>query len=214
MAGRMGFLGGGFDFSLAAEDEFNDWYDTEHIPERLRISGFINAVRWLGADNPKISLAIYDLESLAVLDKPEYRKVSPASFSPWSKRILVGQCMRLCRFTCEQIVPGDRIAPQEAGGLLVSAMNVAPEAEAEFNQWYDTEHLPNLAALPGVLCARRFRSVGGGMHKYVAVYHLVSPDTCETDDWRRASQTPWTDKIGKHLSDRLRLRLRRYVRQS
>jgi len=42
-------------------------------------------------------------------------------------------------------VPGDRIAPQEAGGLLVSAMNVAPEAEAEFNRWYDTEHLPNLA---------------------------------------------------------------------
>jgi hypothetical protein len=102
--------------------------------------------------------------------------------------------------------PGDRIAPQEAGGLLVSAMNVAPEAEAEFNQWYDTEHLPNLAALPGVLCARRFRSVGGGMHKYVAVYHLVSPDTCETDDWRRASQTPGRTKSVNISAIVLRLR--------
>src|SRR5437868_14179212 len=103
MAGRMGFLGGGFDFSGAAEHEFNDWYDTEHIPERLRIKGFINAVRWIGADNPRISLAIYDLESLDVLKQPVYRNVSPENFSPWSKRILVGKCRRLCRFTCEQI---------------------------------------------------------------------------------------------------------------
>ena len=41
----MGLLGGGFDYSAVAEDEFNAWYDTEHIPERLRIEGFINAVR-------------------------------------------------------------------------------------------------------------------------------------------------------------------------
>ena len=40
----LGLLGGGFDYSAVALDEFNDWYDTEHIPERLRIKGFINAV--------------------------------------------------------------------------------------------------------------------------------------------------------------------------
>jgi len=27
-------------------------------------------------------------------------------------------------------------------------MNVAPEHEAEFNEWYDTEHIPALAAVP------------------------------------------------------------------
>ena len=36
-------------------------------------------------------------------------------------------------------------------------MNIAPEHEAEFNEWYDKEHIPALAAVPGVLCARRFR---------------------------------------------------------
>lgn len=213
MAKPLGLLGGGFDASNVAEDEFNDWYDTEHIPERLRIPGFINAVRWIGNDNPRISLAIYDLESLDVLAKPEYRKVSPENFSPWSRRILVGKCTRLCRFTCEQINPGDRIAPDEAGGLLVFAMNVAPEAEAEFNAWYDTEHLPRLAALPGVLCARRFRSVGGA-HKYVATYHLTAPAICESDTWREAAITDWTKRITGHTSDRLRLVLRRYVRST
>ena len=59
MTKPMGLLGGGFDFSQVAEDEFNDWYDTEHIPERLRIKGFINAVRWIGAENPKGELGFY-----------------------------------------------------------------------------------------------------------------------------------------------------------
>ena len=211
MAQRMGLLGGGFDYSNAAEDEFNAWYDTEHIPERLRIDGFINAVRWIGADNPKISLAIYDLESLDVLNTTEYRKVSPDNFSAWSKRILVGQCKRLCRFNCEQIYPGNLVAPYDAGGLLVSAMNVAPQAEAEFNEWYDTEHLPRLAALPGVLCARRFRSVGGS-YRYVSLYHLSSPEVCRSEGWRNAGATDWTNRLAGHISDRLRLMLKRYVR--
>ena len=213
MAQPMGLLGGGFDYSLVAADEFNDWYDTEHIPERLRIGGFINAVRWIGADNTHTSLAIYDLANVDVLKKPEYRNVSPENFSPWSKRILVGKCKRLCRFTCEQISPGNLAAPDGAGGLLVSAMNVAQQCDAEFNAWYDTEHLPRLAALPGVLCARRFKSVGGG-HQYVALYHLSSPAVCESAGWHTAAITEWTKKISAHTSDRLRLVLRRYTRNA
>jgi hypothetical protein len=209
----LALLGGGFDYSGAAQDEFDDWYDTEHIPERLRIKGFINGVRWIGAANPKISLAIYDLESLAVLQKPEYLAVSPAQFSPWATRILIGQCKRICRFNCVQITPGDRVAPDNAQGLLVSAMNVASAHEAEFNEWYETEHLPRLAQVPGVICARRFTSPGAG-HKYVATYHLTSPAVGESAAWHATAETPWTEKLKPHMSDRLRLVLERYVRTS
>ena len=38
-------------------------------------------------------------------------------------------------------------------------MNVTAEGEADFNKWYDEEHLPALAAVPGVLAARRYISV-------------------------------------------------------
>jgi hypothetical protein len=212
----MGLLGGGFDFSGANEEEFNEWYDTEHVPERLRIPGFINAVRWISVDDPKLSLAIYDLESLDVLRKPEYRAVSPENFSPWAKRLLVRQCKRVCRFNAEQM--GTRnVAPDEAGGLLVFATNVAAEAEAEFNEWYDTEHIPRLSALPGVLMARRFKAAGAAIagsadRKYVATYHLTSPDVCESPDWKEAALTPRTRKMQPHLKDPLRLRCKRYVR--
>ena len=207
----LALLGGGFDYSAAAQDEFDDWYDTEHIPERLRIDGFLNGVRWIGASNPKISLAIYDLESLDVLGKPEYRAVSPEHFSPWATRLLVGKCKRLCRFNCIQLSPGDAVAPDAAQGLLVAATNVAPEAEAEFNDWYETEHLPRLAAVPGVLLARRFTSPGAG-HKYVATYHLASSEVCDSPAWKAASASPWKDKMLAQTSNRLRLVLRRYVR--
>ena len=39
-----GILIAAMDFSNVAEDEFHDWYDTEHIPERLRVPGFINEI--------------------------------------------------------------------------------------------------------------------------------------------------------------------------
>src|ERR1700759_5817968 len=40
-----GLLFAAFDFSGAHADEFHDWYDLEHIPEPLRVPGFLNAER-------------------------------------------------------------------------------------------------------------------------------------------------------------------------
>ena len=86
MATPMGLLVAGFDFSPAAEDEFNDWYDTEHIPERQRVPGFHSCQRWIGAENAKQSVATYDLEGLAVLQGSAYRAIGGENLSPWSKR--------------------------------------------------------------------------------------------------------------------------------
>jgi hypothetical protein len=206
----MGLLVAGFNFSGVAEDEFNDWYDNEHIPERKRIPGFVNAKRWLGAQDPKLSIATYDLDSPDVLQSPAYRLIAGANLSPWSKRV-TGKCQRICRFEAEQILPGRQAAVEDAGGMLLFAMNVKPEAEADFNDWYNTEHVPRLALVPGVLAARRFRA-SGGTHRYIATYHLTGPEVCASKPWEEAAVTPWTLKIRPSTSDRLRLVLRRYVR--
>ena len=47
-----GILIAAMDFSAAPEDEFHDWYDLEHIPERLAVPGFLNAQRWIAAESP------------------------------------------------------------------------------------------------------------------------------------------------------------------
>ena len=193
-----------------AEDEFHDWYDTEHLPERQRVPGFLGCERWIGAQDGKVSVATYDLDSVAVLKSPGYLAIGGENLSPWSRRI-TSRVERLMRFEGDQILPGNQLPPAGAGGLLVNAMNIAPELEAEFNEWYDKEHIPALGAVPGVLCARRFRGSSGN-RKYVALYHLADPDVVESAEWKEARQSEWTSRLQPHFRDHLRLVLRRYAR--
>lgn len=95
-------------------------------------------------------------------------------------------------------------APARAGGLYIIAMNVDPSFDAEFHQWYDEEHLPRLSAVPGVLLAKRYRTVAGP-RAYLAVYHLQAPGVVGTPPWLAASETPWTHRARSRMSDRQRL---------
>ena len=211
----MGLLVAGFDYSAVSEDEFHDWYDTEHIPERRRVQGFVNCERWIGADDPKISIATYDLDALDVLRSDAYRAIGGENLSPWSKRI-TGKVKRICRFEAQQLPPGNRSAPEGAGGLMMYAMNVAPEAEREFNSWYDEEHIPRLSAVKGCLLARRFRIVSAlseGRQRYLAMYHLAAPEVCSSAEWKDAANTEWTARMRPHFRDGLRIVLRRYLRR-
>lgn len=45
----------------------------------------------------------------------------------------------------------------ERGVLLVLSEPVSGAAEADYNQWYDEVHLPEVLALAGFVSARRFR---------------------------------------------------------
>jgi hypothetical protein len=205
-----GILIAAFDFSKAQADEFHDWYDLEHIPERERVPGFRVCARWIGTENPKLAVATYDLDNLDVLSSPAYRAIAHENLSVWSKR-MTAICDRLIRFEGEQITPGDQDPPHGAGGLLLNAMNVVSEHEAEFNEWYDSEHIPALSAVPGVLAARRFRSPTGSP-RYVALYHLTAPEVQASAEWRRAAASTWTEKMRLHFHDRLRIVAQSYRR--
>ena len=207
-----GLLFASFDFSPAQADEFHDWYDLEHVPERLRVPGFINAERWISADNPKIAAATYDLDSVDVMQSPPYKAIGYDNASVWTKRV-TAIAHRILRFTGEQVLPGDVTAPSGAGGLLVASMNVDPAAEPEFNEWYNAEHLPQLGAVPGVLAARRYRAdETSPERKYLALYHMTGPEVSRSDAWSKAANTPWTARIRPHFRELLVMRCRRYVR--
>ncbi len=74
--------------SASIEEEFQDWYDTEHIPERAAIDGFLNARRFVCLDGFPRYVAVYDMTHVGVLQEPGYLAVSGQKFSPWSKRVL------------------------------------------------------------------------------------------------------------------------------
>jgi hypothetical protein len=78
----------------ALEEEFNDWYDTEHFPQRRAMPGFESASRWVCVDGWPRYVALYDLESNDALRTPEYLAASGAQSTPWSKRMLPRTCGR------------------------------------------------------------------------------------------------------------------------
>ena len=127
-----GLLLAAFDFSGAHADEFHDWYDLEHIPERQAVAGFGACERWIGTEQPAISIATYDLDAIDVLRSGAYKSIAYGNLSVWSKRV-TAMCKRLLRFEGAQLTPGGAAAPAGAGALLFNAMNVAAEAEADFN---------------------------------------------------------------------------------
>ncbi|HVY17704.1 MAG TPA: hypothetical protein VHB27_20965 [Rhodopila sp.] len=205
-----GILLVGFDYTNAHADEFHDWYDTEHVPERQRVPGFGLCERWISVANPKQAVATYDLDSLSVLQSAPYKAIAYENLSVWSKRV-TAMCQRLIRFDGEQTLPGDADSPAGAGGLLVNAMNVDPAYEAEFNEWYDHEHIPALSAVPGVMSARRFRDPKG-THRYLALYHLATADVPLTEAWKTGASSAWTEKLRPHFQNHLRILARRYRR--
>ena len=63
------------------------------------------------------------------------------------------------------------------GVYVVRTRPVSPEREAEFNEWYDGTHLPELLAVPGFVAARRYRRVADdGAPEYLAVYDIEADD--------------------------------------
>jgi hypothetical protein len=97
----------------AMEEEFNAWYDDEHLPERLAIPGFRSARRWVAG---KTYVATYELDSPSVLESPAYL----ARFqnqTPWSRRCL-GKAVVFKRWACEQDGSAD---PHPAAKAVVLA---------------------------------------------------------------------------------------------
>jgi hypothetical protein len=110
----------------AMEEEFNAWYDTEHLPERLSIPGFRSARRWVADVAPGQGkyLATYELESVAVLDSPAYLSFYQKP-TPWSRRCL-GKAVVFKRWACEQVEPGSADPHPDAAAVTFSG--IAPAA--------------------------------------------------------------------------------------
>lgn len=182
------------------EEEFNAWYDTEHVPQRRRAPGFLAARRWVAHRADFKYLAHYDLDSPAAVETEVYRQMSGKFNTPWTKRIgrLVSQSQRTIY---EQIFPGQAPALPDSAALLLVGIDPDPAIEADFNAWYDEEHVPLLLKVPGFRQARRFRVVDGGP-KYLAVYDLAGREALHpSPELQAARSTPWYQKRVPHLDN-------------
>ena len=72
--------------------------------------------------------------------------------------------------------------------------DIDPDHEADFNQWYDREHIEERVRIPGFTGARRYRAVSGSARRYLALYRASSLADFTSDAYRKAftKQTQWS----------------------
>jgi hypothetical protein len=75
------------DIDPVIEGDFNQWYEQEHLTERMAIPGFLRARRFTAIEGSPKYLALYDLESPEVLNSAAYRHVVGAGKSAWTRRM-------------------------------------------------------------------------------------------------------------------------------
>lgn len=129
------------------EDEFNAWYDTEHLAERLAVPGFETALRFVCIDGHPRYLAMYDLTNFGVLESDAYKSVGYDRASPWTKRVT--SRVRIYRSAGDQIYSnGDGVTKRASrvrllrfrdlrkseGEAIVSGMRKAYEGLPEVSQ--------------------------------------------------------------------------------
>jgi hypothetical protein len=123
---NKGFLLVLMDCPADLEDEFNAWYDTEHLAERLAVPGFETALRFVCIDGAPRYLAMYDLANPDVLSSPEYLRVAGANSSPWTRRVT--SRVRIYRSAGSQIYPGNAVTGRPARLLLLRFASLAATA--------------------------------------------------------------------------------------
>jgi hypothetical protein len=86
---------------------------------------------------------------------------------------------------------------KKGAGLLMVWCDVPAAKEAEFNRWYNEEHLAERLGVPGFLSAARYEAVKGGP-KHLAVYELENAAVMESEAYKKVQNnpTPWTKRAG------------------
>ena len=90
-----------------------------------------------------------------------------------------------------------------AHGLFLVRMDIAHDHEAAFNEVYDTEHVPNLRAVPGVRRAARYRQPSPVYSRYLAAYELDGLALLDGAAWKAAGEAGrWPTEIRPHTMNR------------
>jgi hypothetical protein len=168
------------------EPDFNRWYNEEHMAERLAVPGFLAGARYEALKGGPKHLAVYELESAAVMESAAYRKVQDNP-TPWTRRsgpqaIATAFIRNIYTLLHPRAVTPEVAASGMAPALQLGRMDVPAEVDAEWNTWYNTIYVPNYEKVPGVVRGRRYRAVVG-TPTYLTFYEFENPKVSESPEW-------------------------------
>ena len=95
--------------------------------------------------------------------------------------------------------------PLAGKGMLLTSMDIDPADEADFNRWYDREHLEERVAIQGFNEARRYVARVGSP-KYLCLYSTETIDVLDSPAYRArlANPTDWSKRSMAQFKNMIR----------
>ncbi|ANE77063.1 DUF4286 family protein [Dickeya solani] len=127
----------------ADEADFNQWYDHEHVEERVAIGGFLSGTRYQAIDAERKYLGLYETESLETFTSADYHAAFTRQ-TEWSVKNLnkmVNPMRRVCAITHQH-------GKGSASNLAVMTLKVDLDAAA-LTAWQ-----ASVAQTPGYIASR------------------------------------------------------------
>ena len=177
------------DISEDKQEEFNRWYNEEHLAELLAIPGFLNGARYEAVRGSPKYLACYELENVEVMQSDAYvhHQQNPTEWSQRMSPRLIGT--NFVGNVYQQIFPEVPSTAQDqremAPALQIGRMGIPAPVEDEFNHWYNTVYIPGYEQVPGCISGRRY-SAARGEPKYCTVYEFEDEHVSLKPEWDKA----------------------------
>lgn len=180
------------------EEEFERWYEDQHVPGRLELSGMTAATRARAVQGGPAHVAIYHASGPDVFRSDEYRRLKsePSALTADMLRSVAA----FTRFVGTEIADSGHCDLPRYLYLVTCA--VPPAAQAGFDEWYAEDHVPRLLRNPGWRRCRRYAIddsepagvTRAALHEIDSVAVLDSPERADAraSRWRaRLAAEPW-----------------------
>jgi len=181
------------------EADFNRWYDTEHEPLLREVEGVIWSYKGisLSGEGQKY-LSLYVHKNVDVRSSSEYKTVSQTE---WSKEIRPFIKNFEAR-NYKAVLTGPIPTNLKKGNIIRTVkVNVRPDREDMFNDWFDKEYIPLIKKVTGVIAVWQAVNLTEIGQKYLTVYFLDNIGVQERIDLEVTPQKGRTESIIPYLSD-------------
>jgi hypothetical protein len=135
------------DIAPRNERDFNEWYNREHIDERVNLPGFHRGRRYVSVGGTPKYLATYECDSVEDLSTPSYLALL-ANQTPWTQAVM----KRFASFKRMAVrIQIDR-TNGEGGAITTVRFVPTPSMRRPLIEWLE-EALPKAVARPGMVGA-------------------------------------------------------------
>ncbi len=172
------------DIPADKEEDFNKWYNEEHLAELVSVPGVLNAARYEAVRSGPKHLACYELEHAGVIETDAFKNRPRTA---WGSRVSPSIIGTNFISNVYQMIHPASLTPEIAASdmapaLQIGRMGISPENDEEWNRWYSTIYVPNYEKVPGCIRGRRWKAMRGEP-AYAVVYEFAHEKVSESPAW-------------------------------